>query len=280
MKNAKFNARRVVLTLLIGVFLLIDVYPVIWLIMSSFKTVGEINSRPMYELPRTLYFENYVNAVKLTNMGMLFKNTVIVSMLSVMVCLVLSAMASFGVTKLQWRGAKIVSNFFRLGMFVPTFVLLLPQFVMFKEMHLLNTLTVLIIIFSAGVSLPIYLLNGFYRYLPNAILEASVIDGCNIYKSFWHIVIPMSLNGYVTVILLTFFGIWNDLLITRTFTSSTELRLIQTGLAAFSGEWGEKDWGGIFAAVTIAVVPTITLYLVMNRKIVDGLSAGALKGES
>ena len=190
----------------------------------------------MYELPRTLYFENYVNAVKLTNMGMLFKNTVIVSMLSVMVCLVLSAMASFGVTKLQWRGAKIVSNFFRLGMFVPTFVLLLPQFVMFKEMHLLNTLTVLIIIFSAGVSLPIYLLNGFYRYLPNAILEASVIDGCNIYKSFWHIVIPMSLNGYVTVILLTFFGIWNDLLITRTFTSSTELRLIQTGLAAFSGE--------------------------------------------
>ena len=90
----------------------------------------------------------------------------------------------------------------------------------------------------------------------------------------------MSLNGYVTVILLTFFGIWNDLLITRTFTSSTELRLIQTGLAAFSGEWGEKDWGGIFAAVTIAVVPTITLYLVMNRKIVDGLSAGALKGES
>ena len=142
----------------------------------------------------------------------------------------------------------------------------------------LNTRPGLILIYCGITSLPIFLMNGFYRFLPDQILEASVIDGCGIYRMFWHVVIPMSLNGYVTVVMMIFFAIWNDLLISRTFTSSQNLRMLQNGLAAFTDQYGGRDWGATFAAVTIATVPTIAVYLIMNKKIIEGLTAGAVKG--
>lgn len=258
--------------------LAVDIYPVIWVVFSSLKSANEFVTRPMYALPTGLNLENYVQAIKLTNFGVLFTNTVIVTVFSVAIAIVLSAMASFALSVMRWRMAGVVSTFLRLGMFVPGFVLLLPQFLMFQRGGLLNTRVGLIILFSCGLSMPIYLLNGFYRYLPQEVLEASVVDGCGVYRMFIRVVVPMMLNGYVTVIMLIFFGIWNDLIISRTFVSKSNLKMLQAGLAAFSDERGGRDWGATFAAIVLAVAPTTILYLVLNKKIIEGLTAGAVKG--
>lgn len=223
----KNRINRAVLLLFVFLFLLIVLYPILFMVQSSLKSNNEISMRPIYTLPSALHFENYANAVRITNMGMLFKNTSIVTFASLAVVLILSANASFAISKMRWRGAQAVSKFLTMGMFIPMFVLLLPQFIMLKDIGLLNTRAGLIVLFGTGISLPIYLMNGFYRYIPDPIMEASVIDGCGIGRMYLHVIMPMSANGYVTVLMLTFFTIWNDLLICKTFTSSSDLRMIQ-----------------------------------------------------
>lgn len=266
------------LVVLIFVMLFIHVYPVLFMILSSMKTPSEISMKPLYTLPRFFNIENYLNAIKYTRLGSLFSNTIIVTGISVFLALVMSATASFGVTQMKWKGQHLVSKFLTMGMFIPSFVLLLPQFLMLKDIGWLNTRQGLILIYCGITSLPIFLMNGFYRFLPEQVLEASVIDGCGVYRMFFYVVVPMSVNGYVTVVMMIFFSIWNDLLISRTFTSSQSLRMLQNGLAAFSDQYGGRDWGATFAAVTMATVPTVVVYLIMNRKIIDGLTAGAVKG--
>ena len=281
MKMKKKNFTKLgkrLLVILLFVLLALIVYPVVFMITSSFKTPNEISMEPIYQLPKSFYYKNYVDAVQYTRIWMLFRNTIIVTLASVFLSLVMCATTSFALTKMQWRGQRVVSRFLTMGMFIPPFVLLLPQFLMLQRIGWLNSRQGLILIYCGITSLPIFLMNGFYRFLPDEVLEASVIDGCGIYRMFWYVVIPMSLNGYVTVVMMIFFSIWNDLLISRTFTSSQQLRMLQNGLAAFTDDHGGRNWGATFAAVTMATVPTIIVYLILNRKIIDGLTAGAVKG--
>ena len=269
---------RGILKFFIIFLLVIDLYPIIWLILSSFKTSAEF-IKPMFTLPESLYLDNYTVAIEQANLGVLFKNTLIVTVVSIIFVWIFSSTAAFAVTKMKWKGSNLALLYLTMGMFIPAFVLLLPQFLLLQQTHLLNSLLGLIVVFSCtSLSMAFYLLTGFYKYLPDEILEAAVIDGCDIYRYFFKIVIPLSLNGFVTVIMLTFVGIWNDLLISQTFVSSNENKMLQVGLASFIDDRGNREWGPTFATICAAIVPTLALYLILNRKIIDGLSAGAVKG--
>lgn len=260
------------------VAMLISFYPILWLFLSSFKKESEY-TKPMFSLPEGIYLQNYINALKKSDVLVLFRNTVIVTFGAIFVVWILSAVTAFALTKMQWRLSGAFAYYFRLGMFIPGFVLLLPQFMLLNSTGLTNTYTGLILIFVAyNLSMSIYLLNGFYKSLPNEMIEASVIDGCGLVRCFVKIVVPLSINGYVTAILLAFVGIWNDLLLSRTFTTSAKKTMIQNGLATFVDYNGQRDWGSTFAVVCIAVLPTLVIYLVLNKKVIDGLASGALKG--
>lgn len=278
MMNKKAVLRRRVWTIIIFMMLFIHVYPILFMILSSLKTPVEFGSEPIYKLPKSLYYQNYMNAMQVTQFSVLFANTAIVTVASVAASLLLSSMSAFALVKMHWRGKHLMQSFITIGMFIPAFVLLLPQFLLLKTVGWLNTRQGLILIFSGNTSLAVFLLTGFYEFLPDEILEASVIDGCSVYKMFWYVVVPIAKNGYVTVAMALFFGIWNDLIISRTFTSTQTMRMIQTGLAAFTDEFGTRKWGETFAAVTLATIPTILFYLAMNRKIIDGLTVGSVKG--
>lgn len=269
---------RGILKFSIAVLLVLDLYPIIWLILSSFKKEAEF-IKPMYMLPEGLYWKNYQVAMTQAHLGTLFKNTLIVTVTSIIFVWLFSATAAFAVTKMKWKGATAALTYITMGMFIPAFVLLLPQFLILQQTHLLNSLTGLIVIFTCtSIPMAFYLLTGFYKYLPDEILEASVIDGCDIYRCYMKIVIPLSLNGVVTVIMLTFVNIWNDLLISQTFVSSNKYKMLQVGLASFIDDRGNREWGPTFATICAAILPTLALYLILNRKIIDGLSAGAVKG--
>jgi raffinose/stachyose/melibiose transport system permease protein len=137
----------------------------------------------------------------------------------------------------------------------------------------------LIITYTAfGLPLSVFLMAGFFKAIPRSIIESAILEGANLYQVFFRVAVPMAANGIMTVALVQFFFLWNDLLFSLTFISSDQNRTIQTGLLSYSGEFGQIAWGPTFAAVSLAVFPTLLLYLILNQQIIKGLTAGSVKG--
>ena len=225
----------------IVIFLLcvIEIYPLFWMLTASFKKQAEWSEKPAYALNDGFYFQNYSDAWTRGHMSTFFKNSIM----------------------------------------IPVAIALIPLFQIYSRSNLLNTRTCLIITYIAfGLSLSIYLVQGYLRSFPDDIMEAAVIDGCGIYRLMWHIVTPLMKNSIVTVLVLQFFFKWNDLLFSMTFISDSALKTVQTGLLYFSDEFGSKNWGAIFASVSMSVFPLLILYMALNKKLMEGMTAGAVKG--
>ncbi|MBM7572986.1 carbohydrate ABC transporter permease [Aquibacillus albus] len=259
-------------------FLLITVYPIVWLILSSFKDPGEF-SNPMYSLPDGVYIQNYIDAWTIGNMGTYFKNSILVTFPSLFFILIFGAAAAFAIEKMKWKLNNAVMLLFLAGIMIPMQIVLLPLFSIYHSTGLLNNLLGLIIVYIAfGLPLTIFLFSGYYKTLPNELIEAAIIDGASIYQIFFKISIPMILNAFVSVALVQFFFVWNDLIFAMTFISDSELRTIQTGLINFTGQYGQRQWGPTFASISLAIIPTLVLYLVLNKLVMKGMTSGAVKG--
>ncbi len=273
------RALRIFYKFLIVAFLVVEVYPIAWMFMSSLKTMTEFSTRPSYALPQGLYFKNYVDAWTTGRMSIFFKNSLFATAVSLVGIVFLSSCVSFALTKMKWKLRRPTSFLFMSGIMVPVTIVLLPLFMIYKHIGLLNSLWALVVTYVGfGLSLSIYLISGYLTYLPDELMEAAVIDGCDIYRVFTKVVVPLSMNAIVTVLVIQFFFRWNDMIFSMTFISKTTLKTIQTGLMYFSDEYGSKNWGAIFAAISIGVTPTLGLYAVLNKLVIDGMTAGAVKG--
>lgn len=264
--------------ILLVLILLISVYPVFWLILSAFKSPSEFLS-PAFALPKSLYVQNFVRAWVRGNLGTYYKNSLVSTSGALVLIVVFSSMISFALTKMQWKLKSSALTLFSLGILIPTQVVLIPLFMIFRAIGLINNLGSLVLSLGAfGMSMSIFLFNGFFASLPNEIFEAAVIDGCSIYGVFRRIVLPLIKNAIVTVLVVQFFSVWNDLIFSMTFISSNKLKTIQTGLLFFADEYGNVEWGLIFAAITITVMPTIIVYFFLNKLVMQGMTSGAVKG--
>jgi raffinose/stachyose/melibiose transport system permease protein len=255
------------------------VYPLLWLFLSSLKTDPEFTLNPMYALPESLHWQNYSDALTTGNMGTYFLNSVLTVFPSLFLILVLSLAAGFGLEVMLWRGRNGVLLMFLAGIMVPLQMVLLPLFTVYFHLNLIDTRWALIITYTGfGLPLSVFLMAGFYKAIPREVLEAATMDGAGIYQIFYRVAVPMVANGLFTIGLVQFFFLWNDLLFSLTFISSDSLRTIQTGLYAFTGQYGAISWGPTFAAISLAVFPTLMLYLALNQRVMRGLAAGSLKG--
>jgi raffinose/stachyose/melibiose transport system permease protein len=273
------NIASLLFKVFVIIFLAIEVYPILWMLISSFKETREFTVNPSYALPEGLYLQNYVDAWTTGRMGIFFKNSLITTAASLVLIVVLSASVSFALVKMRWALRGVALSFFMSGIMVPVTIVLIPLFTMYKALHLLNTYWSLIITYTGfGLALSVYLISSYMRSLPDELIEAAVIDGCNIYKVFWKVVVPLSMNAIITVVVIQFFFRWNDMIFSMTFISRTAMKTVQTGLLYFSDEWGNKNWGAIFAAISIGVMPTLALYAGLNKLVIDGMTAGAVKG--
>jgi len=277
--DSRNHLQRLIFRLVVFAVIVVEVYPILWLLVSSLKTSQEFLVNPSYALPQGFYFQNYMAAWTTGKMGTFFLNSLFVTLVSLVFIVFFSTTVSFALVKMHWKGRSLVLNFLLAGIMVPVTIVLIPLFTMYKATGLLNTHASLIITYVGfGLSLSIYLLTAYLGSLPDEMLEASVMDGCNVYQMFFRIVVPLTANAIVTVIVIQFFFRWNDMLFSMTFISSTALKTIQTGLMFFSDEWGNTDWGAVFAAISIAVIPTLVLYGFLNRLVMSGMTAGAVKG--
>ena len=269
---------RIPAWVLIGLLLVIVVYPLLWLLLSSFKTNTEFSVEPFWSLPSALQWQNYAVAWN-SGMSTYFLNSVIVVFPSLALILVISVAASFALEVMLWRGRNAILLIFLAGIMIPLQMVLLPLFTIYFQAGLIDTRWALIITYTAfGLPLAVFLMAGFFKTVPRAVIEAAVLDGASIYQIFYRVAVPMVANGLMTIALVQFFFLWNELLFALTFISSDSNRTIPTGLLNFTGEHGSVDWGPTFAAVSITVIPTLILYLVLNQKVIKGLTSGAVKG--
>ncbi|HEX6288796.1 MAG TPA: carbohydrate ABC transporter permease [Herpetosiphonaceae bacterium] len=275
----RFKVASILMGGLIGLLLVIEVYPIIWLLLSSIKAPREFNTRPIYALPDGFYWQNYTDAWTRGNMSIYFRNSILVTLPSLFLIILLSVSAAFSIEIMRWKGRNIVLLIFLAGIMIPLQMVLLPLFTIYYRVKLLDNLLALILTYVAfGLPLNVFLFTGFLKPVPREVLESAIVDGATIYQAFFSVVLPMVKNAIVTVALTQFFFIWNDLILSLTFISETELRTLQTGLLSFVGQYGQRQWGPTFAAIAMSVIPVLVLYLALNNLVIKGLTSGAVKG--
>jgi raffinose/stachyose/melibiose transport system permease protein len=261
------------------ILLIIQVYPIFYVITSSFKTKDDFRHLATYSLPSSLYLGNYITVFTKSHMPTYFKNSIIILIGVVIPLLLFSLMAGFALSKIKFKGNNFLLNYFLLGLMLPMQVALIPLFSIFNKLGMINTYPAIILPQIAfSLSFSIQLFYSFSKFFPEEILEAAIIDGCSPMKSFFEIVIPMSLNSIITVATMETVFCWNDYINAYTFTRSTEMKTITLGLNDFVGSMGLTDWGATFAAISVTVIPVFIFYFLSSKRMLAGMTQGAVKG--
>ena len=263
--------------LLIICFLVTAAFPILWMITAAFRPNIELSSDP-FGVPSTLTLENFKTVFTDSNVLTYIKNSGIVSGVSLIAIVLLSSMVSFAISKMRFKGSKGVFRYFLIGLTIPQAVTLIPLFIMFTKLHIIDTrLSVILPLVAFQLPVSILLFVNFYRYIPDEIIEAAVIDGCGVYRVFFSIIFPLSLNTILTVLAMNFITVWNDYIFSLVFINSTALKTISIGLQDFIGPRGLTDWGATFASICLSTLPTLIIYFGLNKKMTTGLTLGAVK---
>ncbi|KQO97485.1 carbohydrate ABC transporter permease [Leifsonia sp. Leaf264] len=271
--------KRILSVGLITILLIVEIYPLFWLVISSFKTQDEFLNSPAWALPSSLEWQNYYDALVTANIGKNILNSIIATVPSLALIIILGTAAGFALEVLVFRGRGGILLLFLAGIMIPGQMILLPLFNAYFQLGLTGTLWPLIITYTAtGLPLTVFMMATFFRAVPREVFEASTLDGASMLRSFFLIGFPMVRNAVFTVALVQFFFIWNDLLIAITFTNSSDLGTIQVGLLNFSGQYGATEFGPLLAAICVNVVGILIIYLFLNQRIMRGLAAGSVKG--
>ena len=249
--------------LLIG-FTILCIYPLIWLLLASFKTNAELYTNT-WGLPEQWSMTNYVNAVVKGGVFRYFGNSVIIAVSAVLVTVILATMASYAIARMHWKLANLTHSIFLLGMMIPIYALVIPLFSIFKGMGLLDThLAVIIPQIAVGFPMAIFIICGFMRSIPTELEEAAII-------------LPIAKSSVVTVAVVQFINVWNDLLLPRIFLTDSSKMTLPVGLTNFQAMYS-TDYVGMIAAVIITIIPSIVVYILLHKQIMEGMVAGAVKG--
>lgn len=268
---------KIAIYVFLSLLVVIYIYPLLWLVNVSLKLNAEVFKEP-FALPKVLQLGNYIMAWKAGNLGVSMLNSIIVCIVALIFSMILGAMAAFAIARLKWKYAKFTLSFFLIGMMVPVHCVLIPLFVRFTNIHLTNSLMGLIIPYTVfSLPLTIFLLEGFFRSMPGEIFEAACIDGCNIYQCFFMIALPLAKTGFFVSGLMTFVNNWNELLLALVFISDTAKKTLPVTLTYFVAPYS-TNYTQMFAAIVIAIAPSIIVYCMFSNQIVEGLTVGAVKG--
>jgi N-acetylglucosamine transport system permease protein len=265
--------------LVLGFWSLVVVLPMVWVIVSSFKTDKEIFFSPWLP-PAKLMFDNFVRAWSEASIGRYFLNSLIVIIPSIFFTLLFSAMAGYVLARYTFRGNRIIFFAFMGGMIFPIMLALVPLFFLLNSLKIIDTYFGLILVYTA-YSLPftVFFLTGFFKTLPTELLEAAIIDGADHFQLFFKIVIPLSRNGLVSMGIFNFLGMWNQYILPLVLLTSSEKYVLSQGLAFLQHQQRyQSDWSGLFAAIVIVMMPTLVVYIIFQNQIQRGLTVGALKG--
>lgn len=251
--------------------------PLVWLLISSFKTNLELQIRP-FNLPEVWQFQNYVNAIQISSLPRLFLNSVIVAAFSTALTLVVTSMAAFVFARERFPLREPLLNIILAGVLVPIIGLMAPYFRLINSLGLYDSLIALILTYT-GINLPIstFLMHGFMKTIPAELEEAAEIDGATFVQRFTRVVFPLSRVGLVTAGTFVFLFSWNEFIYALLLTSRVASRTLQLGIRFFVSQFF-TDYTSMFAAIVLTIIPSVAVYIFLHEKIIKGLTSGALKG--
>ena len=272
------TAGRVAVYVILVLWALISIFPVYWMLTVSLKNNAEIFGENVIGLPKYWVWENYTRALNTGNMPRYFMNSVIVAVATILITLAASVMATYAITRLQWKGAKSMNKFFMLGLTIPIHASIVPLYTTLARLKMLNSYFALIIPYSAfSLAMGILISIGFMGDIPYDLDEAAFLDGCGVWGTFGRVIAPLMMPAVATVGIYTFLQCWNELMFANTFISKDSLKTLPVGVQALSGQY-TTDWGPIGAALSLATVPTLLVYVFLSKQIQDSFIAGAVKG--
>ncbi|MEV0129424.1 carbohydrate ABC transporter permease [Dactylosporangium sp. NPDC050688] len=263
----------------LAVWALLILLPLAWVFLASFKNTTEIFAAP-WTLPAELRWENWSRAWTKAHVGRYVLNSVLVVTVSTAGTILLSSMAAYVLARYRFWGNRLIYFLFVAGIAFPPFLAVVPLFFVVKNFGLLNTYSGLILVYIA-YSLPftIFFLTSFFRSLPNSVAEAATIDGASHTRLFFSVMLPMAKPGLISLTIFNLIGQWAQYLLPLVLMAGAKDKWVLTqGIADISTAAGyEADWSGLFAALTISILPMIVIYMIFQRQIQAGLTAGAVK---
>ena len=264
---------------LLAFWAFIVIFPFVWMLVTSLKADPEILSSP-WTLPASLQWDNFERAWAQARIGRFFLNTLLVLAGSLTGTLLVSSMAAYVLARFEFPGRQVVFYTFIAGLMFPVFLALVPLYFLVQDLHLLGTYQGLMLVYIA-YSLPftIFFLTAFFKTLPSELGEAGILDGASQYQIFFQIMLPLAKPGLIAMGIFNFLGQWNQFLLPLVLMPNEDRFLLSQGLYFLAVQQGyQNDYGALFAAMVITMVPTLIVYVLFQRRLESGLTAGALKG--
>lgn len=254
----------------------ISLYPILLMILSSFKKSVDIYKDPL-GLPSSFSLDTYRTLLSKIPFTTYFMNSLFVSIVSVVLIVVVCSLASFYIARFKFSWNHALFFIFLLGMMIPIKLGIVPLFILMRDLGLINSLWSLILMNTAtGIPLSILILTGFFKTMPSELEEAARMDGAGNLRVLWYVVLPLMRPALGTVVIINFIAAWNDFFFPLIFITEKMKRTIPVGMMSLFGEHS-ADWGSLFAGLTLASLPMILLFFIASKQFMEGLTAGAIK---
>jgi len=269
--------RQVLKWIVLIFFAAYTLVPLVWLFITSLKTNGEYYAS-RFSLPAVPQWSNYVKAWTQADLGKMIINSISVGLIATVANVLIAAMASYAISRFKFKGREVLFAIFAAGIMVPLNAMMVPYFTIFSKVGLLNNLSSLRILYTAiGIPVSVFIIRGFMDTFPTEIEEAAYVDGCGFFGRFFKMVLPLTRTGIVTAATFQFLTCWNEFVYANLLITSPEKKTIQIGVRYFTSQFA-TDYVTMYAAIIIAIIPSILLYMFFQEQIISGLTAGAVKG--
>lgn len=278
MKKTRKKITNGIIFIIVAVYAVVSVYPLIWVILQSFKSESQF-LQSIWSLPSSLHFENYQTAFTTGKLGLYFFNTVKNTAATLVVDLVLITLAAFAFSKLRMKFKKFFYYFILINMLIPTPIILLPMYLQVLNMNIQNTLAAIVFPYYQGFApLGLVLATNYFNNIPDEVIEAARIDGCNTPKVLISIVVPLAKPILTTLAILGGMNAWNEYMWSLTSISNTSRYTLSVGIATLRDQTSILGYTPVFAALSASAIVFVILFLCAQRTFVESITAGAVKG--
>lgn len=264
--------------LMLTVLALFIIIPVLWMISTSFKTEPQTYEPKPSWIPSPSTLDAYKKFFNTYNFGTMLLNSLITCLFSVLICIIVSCLAGYGITRFKFKGRKQLLSFLLLSQMFPSVMLVVPFYAMLSKVGITNTLASLVIVYSAtNCAFSTWLLVSYFRTIPIELDEAARVDGASSFRIFWNIALPLVIPGIAAVAMFVLFNGWNEYMYSSVLVSSDRLKTITVGIIALNSQYQIK-WNDLMAASAFSSIPLVVLFVCFQKYFVAGMTGGAVKG--
>ncbi len=269
---------RVLRVVLLGLWLVITLFPLYWIVVTSFKDPGTIAAFPLRYLPAPWSLANYASLFQNSAFGTYMANSLLVAVIASAVATLISLLSAYTLARFEFRTKGALLMAFLVTQMIPAFIALGPLYVLMVDLALVDRKGGLVLLYIA-VCIPFctIMLRGFFENVPDALEEAAMVDGCSRLSALFRVIVPVMTPGIMAAFIFNFVNCWNELFLSVTLMNSDSNKTIPTALNGFISSFN-IEWGPMAAAAVLTIVPTMVMFALASRWIVEGLTSGAVKG--